>query len=332
MALLLAVACEHKDLCYHHPHKTTLTIVIDWRNCPDAKPTGMCVYFYPVDGSREYIYRDLSRTGGKIDIPDGDYNVICYNNDTDAVDFRGTSEFLTHLGFTREKSVIESVLGSEFDVSNRADGAEDERVVGSPSPMWGCSVTDVSIYGGQVGYTCVPEAERGEEVEVVSHDRVITLYPSDIVCHYSYEVRHVINATYITSVCGTLSGMAPHYYFADGALGDEPVTLPFSTKVCPKADIPDEASFEGEFFTFGHHPSNAKAHKMMFYIFRSGANGNNYAQYDVTDQVDMAPNKRRVHIILDTLNLTKAIPPNGGAFDVEVEGFVDEEEYEIPLG
>ena len=49
-ALLLLASCEHKELCYQHPHLTTVRVEFDWRDAPDASPAGMFVYFYPLEG------------------------------------------------------------------------------------------------------------------------------------------------------------------------------------------------------------------------------------------------------------------------------------------
>ena len=48
--LLLAfmvVSCEHKDLCYLHPHQTMLRILVDWSKFNVEQPTGMSVYVFP---------------------------------------------------------------------------------------------------------------------------------------------------------------------------------------------------------------------------------------------------------------------------------------------
>ena len=88
LALLIALwglsACEHKELCYKHPHVASVYVDFDWRDAPTAAPAGMCVFFYPADGEgrpRRYDFQGV--TGGQIDIPVGHYQVLCYNNDTE---------------------------------------------------------------------------------------------------------------------------------------------------------------------------------------------------------------------------------------------------------
>ena len=41
-------ACEHKDLCYDHPHFATVRVVFDWTKISNHdKPEGRRVVFYP---------------------------------------------------------------------------------------------------------------------------------------------------------------------------------------------------------------------------------------------------------------------------------------------
>lgn len=343
IAILSVVSCRHKELCLQHPHKTSLRIEFDWKNCPEATPSGMYVYFYPANRPGTCFWRDISRKGALIDIPDGDYNIICYNSDSETLRPTGTENFDTHQAFTRFGGALEGADGmgdTDFNgyptTSVRAKEAEDEKVVICVDDLWGCIAVNVSIYDGKVVYTCYPDGDNSKPVDVHNNERVLTLYPTDLVCHYSYEAQHVINATNVVNVCATISGMSGHYWFADGSIANEAVTLPLSTRVERSKDVPTEARFLGEFLTFGHHESNEKAHKMMFYIWRSfGDNGsaNQYAEFDVTEQVDTAHNKRRVHIVIkDTIALEQGPPDPGysGMFDVVIDDWKDVN-YDIPL-
>lgn len=50
-AFLAAVtSCEHKDLCYEHPHPAEIKVVFDWHKAPGAIPESMCAYLLPVSG------------------------------------------------------------------------------------------------------------------------------------------------------------------------------------------------------------------------------------------------------------------------------------------
>ena len=31
---MILFSCEHKELCFHHPHMVTLRVDFDWKNAP----------------------------------------------------------------------------------------------------------------------------------------------------------------------------------------------------------------------------------------------------------------------------------------------------------
>lgn len=73
MLLPLFTACEHKDLCYDHPHSASVEVVFDWTEAPDAHPATMSLYLYPEDGSEPMRYEFTKREGGTIVVPEGMY-------------------------------------------------------------------------------------------------------------------------------------------------------------------------------------------------------------------------------------------------------------------
>lgn len=64
-------ACEHKDLCYDHPHFATVRVVFDWTKISNHdKPEGMRVVFYPTDDeSNTWIFDFPGGEGGKWSSP-----------------------------------------------------------------------------------------------------------------------------------------------------------------------------------------------------------------------------------------------------------------------
>lgn len=47
---MLLNACNHKELCYHHPHTSRVRIDVDWSEFDREQPTGMMVSVYPAEG------------------------------------------------------------------------------------------------------------------------------------------------------------------------------------------------------------------------------------------------------------------------------------------
>ena len=78
--MLIAGACEHKELSFDHSHAVELEIAFDWSEAPEAAPSTMVVQFFTTDG-KHYERRELTRNGGKIRIEAGEYKLLFHNGD-----------------------------------------------------------------------------------------------------------------------------------------------------------------------------------------------------------------------------------------------------------
>jgi len=317
LVVFLAASCDHKELCYHHDHTETLRIVFDWRDASEASPAGMVVWFYPIDGTVGSVLRfDVTGTVGReVHVPPGKYNIISYNNDTELTRFGGTDGFYTHRVFTREGSVLEPASGRRSqrfgDDVPRPDGTASERVVVSPDEVWGCNALEVVVTEQGVSYLCFPLEEKddwyGRPPLVTEH--VITLYPHDILCHYSYEVRNVRNLSSVTNMCAVLTGMAPDEELHNETPGEECVSIPLP------AYKADDTTIRGEFLTFGYHAANTAPHRFGLYLWLRGGKslfyGKSGDEFDVTAQVRGATNPRRVHFVIDGLVVPPVVSEGG---------------------
>lgn len=336
LILLGLSGCEHKDLCYHHDHRVRLQVLFDWRDAPDASPNGMAVFFYPENGGEWYRFDFANIHGGEVSVPAGRYSVICYNNDTPGVFFQNTDTHSSHTAYTRESGLFE-VIGQygRADVLARiprADGAEDERVMLCPDELWGCQALEVEVDEQGVRYICVPESEKDLYDGPLSTETLntITLYPHELTCVYTYEIRNVENLGEVNNMSASLSGMSSTLRLHDEELGLEAVTLPFAASVGS-----DGHTIVGKFITFGHHPSNSKPHRMMLYVWTKAGSfcygsGTGSEKFDVTSQVDNAPNRRRVHFIIDGLTIPSTIDDAEGGFKPGVFDW-NQEDYEIRI-
>ena len=300
VAALGFTSCNHKELCFHHDNSETLRLVFDWRDAPDAAPVGMVAFFYPEDPEMESYRFDFdNRFGGEISLAPGRYRVIAYNNDTSGVLFRGMDSHGEHTAFTREGGLFEPVgQYGKITRAPRARDTENESISICPDEMWGCSEV---------------------EVNVPVEGNVIYLYPHELTCVYTYEIRNVKNLDVVTQMSASLSGMSPELRFCDEELGHSPVTLPF------EANAADDKTITGRFITFGHHEDLPNPHKMMLYVWT--AHGKQYAfgtddkKFNLTDQVHAAPNRRRVHLIIDGLEIPRG--EEGNEFDPSADDWQD---------
>lgn len=291
--------CNHKNLCYDHMHKTRLRVIYDWSDAPDATAKGMCVFFYSIDNPTQYYRFDFANTvGGEIELPEGRYEVITYNNDTEVVKFSATNVYEGHKAYTRTGDLLEPLYGNGTTSNTTTDNGE--RVVVTPDGLWGCHSAEVAVSEHGVTYT-LTRAEGAASSTDANGDQTITLYPHDMLCHYSFEVRHVDNAEHISRISASLSGMSGAMTLSDERLDTENVTLPVGARADGTTN-----KVEGKFLTFGHEESNPAPHRMTFYVVMD--DGSKYVikdgdNLDVTSQVNDAPDQRNVHIVIDSLRL-----------------------------
>ena len=287
-ALLTATACEHKELCYHHAHLETVRVEFDWRDAPDADPAGMCVWFYPTDGSQPSRF-DLDKEGGNVSIPRGDYNIIAYNNDYETVYLSSRNDFSTLEIVTLSGGLFEPLGYSGYSNSR------GERVAVCPERLWGCTAIETVIAESGVSYICVPEKDKeeylGRPVEVKEH--VITLYPHELYSTYSFEIHGIENRDDILRASGSLSSMSTTLILHDETKGEEQATLPFGVEY---DDL--ETPMTGEFLTFGCNREDHDTHSFLLYIWL--ADGTRwYYNFDVTDQIRGAEDHRNVHLVIN---------------------------------
>ena len=319
ISTLIFGACNHKELCYHHPHQIKIKVEFNWQNAPDANPMGMCVFFYSKNDNYSRRVDFIGMQGGYVELAEGEYQIIAYNNDTESVLFAGTGKFGSHYAYTREGSVLEPAIGSTASHAPRAQGAEEERVRITPDKLWGCFLSDVKISSAGVEYSCIHN-----NTIVENKEQIITLYPNDLVCHYSYEILNVSNLGHATLMCASLSGMAGKLSLSTLALDKECITLPLEANM-NRAD----STITGEFLTFGHSLENDTPHNMLLYVWMDNGDkfyfGSDDPKFNVTEQIHNAPNPKRVHLIIDGLKLPKPLQ-NGEGYKPTIDDW--EEEFE----
>lgn len=294
LAVLVAAACEHKELCYDHTHTVDVRVVFDWKNAPDAAPETMSLYLFPKAGGEPLRYEFTDRRGGTITVPMGAYDALGLNSDTERLHFRNMNRRETFEVYTREANLL-AALGVRSDDAPRAEGAQDERAVAQPDRLWCDCAEGIEFKRGVAGQT-------------------VTLYPSRAVRSYTVEIRNAENLKYVKALSGSLSGMAGGLLLDKKEPTAEAVTIPFDASITQ-----EQTGITGGLLAFGPCPQADGVHKLVIYAVLD--NGEKwYYTYDVTRQVREAPDPYHVHILLDGLPLPKPIV-NGGGFQPGVDGW-----------
>ncbi len=290
LATFSLTSCNHKDLCFDHNHNIDTEVIFDWRNAPDAQPSSMALIMFDrnlVNDPIRYIFS--GREGGPIDLPVGQYDAIGMNADlNDWAKFRNQPDIESVEIYTDDAEELEAYQLSSYSVP-RVRGTETERMAATPGMAW---------------------STRSDSIILNPTDthKIITLYPEEIVCHYSVEILDVENLenAHGETIDGTLSGMAEGYLHGKKHPTDTPVTMPFTLSV--DTDI---NGLQGEFLTFGECCDTQRQHILTVYLFLTDGS-KWYYSFDVTDQVSNAPDPHHVNIVIRGLKLPKPIQSDAG--------------------
>ena len=281
------VSCEHKELCYDHPHLANVQVIFDWKNAHGPIPTNMRLYLFPSNRGESFLYEFTNPKGGNISVPTGHYKALCVNYDTETILYRNINQFSNF-----EAYATDGTLGVRATSVPRAVGTEKERIAKSPDRLWCAHINDICI----------------ENLKTV-----LTICPKEITSCYRVKVKNVSHLKYIAQdgISGALSGVSGGLLVSIEKPSTEFVTIPF--KMIQK----DSTTLTADFLCFGHCPSTQKSHKLVIYvIFADGRKC--YYTYDVTSQIHNAPDPRNVFIVLDSLPLPKPIV-NGSGFQTSVD-------------
>ncbi len=301
---IVAGGCRHKELDDVAEPDFRVRVKYDWEKAPQADPDNMSVFFYnPETGMSEFeVFSGNEMEEGKlVNLEAGNWKMTTFNVIESGI-FSDSNE--SHHVSTREGDVLEGALG------NGISRADDETVRITPDMLWG-------------------ESRERLRVNPTPGDKefLVTLYPEELICHYSFEIRNVDNLSHVTNLCASLSGMSGGLDLNSAEVDMESITLPLEA-------APDGSNtIRGEFLTFGYHPLMDTPKIMRLYVWLDdgrklvyGSEGT--GKWNVTNQILNAEDPRHVHYIIDGLGLPT--PMDGSPFDPSADDWVSEE-YEVGI-
>lgn len=308
---LLQQACRHKDLCYGHDEEVTVRVQFHW-DLTEARPAAMRVYFYPIDNADRtlpYVYDFANSIGGTVTLPQGHYQVTCFNIDTDNIFQRGDNSLLTLELYTPERTLSGDAFGTvPQPVSSKGMQLYD-------TPNWICRDMKDNID--------IPLQPDGSEF-------VIDMHPKMAVYEIRFEVHGIQGLNFVHQMKGTLTGVAPSLFAATGQLPADPAAVVFDAGQRDGVVV-------GSFYVFDRTPGYQQQ-ELTLYFWSDDVNV--YASFDVSDQIAdgfaRAGTDRSIPvipiIIQDVgINIEKYIDFSGeGGFSIDVDGWTTVE-IEVPL-
>lgn len=316
LALLLSLGafagCDTDTLMSGCPDDITrggahVSVMFDWGDAPDADPKGMRVAFHPLDSrAGEPLRFDLGgRDGGVVNLGPGRYAVLAYNNDTQTIRFDDLDDWDNASIRTGSSTITEPMTrdGSGNESSYRPVGDEDVKAV--PDRIWGAAADTVTVRNDGTAQN-------------------IQLRPQRMYCDYDYEIKNVANLDRATYMSASITGMCDGVSLSRNSKSGRRCTF-----AIPAAKR-DATTIAGTFRTFGHNTADTTAHFMELYVITNDGRklrfkGGRHTMWDVTDQVENAPDPHNVHIVINGLEIPAANDsvPQGG-FEPGIDGWQDE--------
>lgn len=306
----LLSSCRHKGFCYDHPHGD---IFVEVEYDDDNDPDDIAYLNQYVNATRLMAFNnetgeailasDIARKTNRLLLDANVYNFVALNAGTQSISFNEQEGFYGYLATTRQCTILEPFYASRAEGSD-LDLGNGEPVVIEAEPLWA------------VGAEAV-RCNLGDTVRL----KAIPLH-----CRYTYEMRNVEGLKGVTRVSSFITGMSSGATLSSTTLVDNPVTV-----AVPAYISYDQKSIVGHFMCFGHNPRIDARHRMGLFVEME--NGMKYKliqgeHFDVTKQVVNAPNRRRVHIIIDGVKIPTSTDADAG-FDITVGPWGDGENLDI---
>lgn len=293
-AAFALASCEKVDLCYlTHPHGQPVNVVIHWDEPPVYTPTaGMRTNLLALGPHANYGITDLDYWGGQLNLPlNTVYMPYCY-------DYFGSANIL----FRNEDSAgsIEA-YSTALVRATYTKSFPTENTISEPGYLYMDKIESFSV---------LPSDEPLE----------MHFYPEDVVKVYTFEVRDVRGATYITDTRGAMSGVSGSYFMLNGGLAATSSTMLFSA-------VKDAATnrITGSFRTFGR--LNETNIFTIEILYPSATNGLVQLSWDVTNQIDTGG----THIVISAdIDIIPDSNGGGSGFDAIVDEW-DDVQVPIPL-
>ena len=298
IAFMLLFSCENKELCYDHPHGQQILINIHWPEGVVKPQLGMRTNFFTLNAMPSYGIMDFSADGGSAKMPQGaSYKSVCY-------DYYGSSNvyFRNENNINSSEAYCAPLVWASY---SRAFPTEN-------------TVTEPGLF-------YVDRVER-VDIDVTEGEQVIDFYPENVLKTYTFRIRTITGAGYITAARGAISGMSASYFLASGELAASSSTILFNA-------VADAANnwITGAFRTFGQLEDT---NNFTIEILRPSKDGSTISRtWDVTNQMKNLTSGQEYDIEIIDADIT--ITPydgddgGGGAFDATVKEW---EEEKVKIG
>ena len=337
--IAVAGSCEHKELCYYHPHTAPVKVNVDWSRFPMEDPTGMTAYSYLVGGKENKVFRMISHNIDYItlDLEAGFFNTIVFNQSESEY---GSFEFVNLDDYSSAQVRVLQVK-SNWYVSKATDtkvGTEPEWLaVGRAEKI---EVTEEMVKIAEKEYL-------DQHKDIISRSgtrsvhEVATITPTSVVKQVEFNVfaKGLYN---LRSARAAMEGMTEGRYLSSGKPFTSEVAHTLDTwSVVAEPNDPASGYITSIVSTFGlpeGHSGDPKENKFSISLLL--VDNKTVLTYDyyigdlLTALNELSDIEEKIVINLEIPERLPDVLPvggSGGGFSADVDDWGDEITTEIPI-
>lgn len=277
--VFFVLSCNHKDLLIEDNELYSLNVAFDFSEV-DNTPSAMRVLFYPLNFSGGPYKFDVSGDGGIVTLPEGNYNVLAYNIDTENILEANEDSYNGFYLTTRSYEVATGEVKSNDPTSKARmvrnlfgnqvpKAAEEEDFPLYDSPEWTCCCRYEGLHLDPQYKSVTTDGVRQQSMLLKAQNAVYAV---------NFEVGGIEGLEWASHIRGTLSGIAGGMMVAECQPAPLPGMVSFTAKVDKERSV-----ITGTFFVWGYVPSDESDTRQFMDIYIWGNTGNYFLTQEVTD-------------------------------------------------
>lgn len=326
-ALVTFSGCDRRELTYYESAEITLTV--DWSQSglddEEGAAHGATAVFYPTDGGEPKIFLMGNYSQEAVRLPEGVYDVIVFNRsftDFSNIAFRGNDGYETLEAYNKK-------------IETRTDGETDTRTItGSPEKLASATMEDFTVTEDMLGnYSQTTSGKSAYSVESGDDRCTLHLVPEKRTSEVIAVIR-VEGLNNVRSAICRLDGISESIFLATGKASGQSVAqeFPLSHPVFDEGS-PFNGTLTGTFNVFGiDFTQSHRLHLEAQLVDGKTVFEGDYDNVRVTEK-DNGEGVITIYVEATTDKIPD-VKPEGGSnsgFDVDVDGWGDEVDTDIPI-
>ncbi len=325
--LLLLASCDRRELTYYT--EAEIEITADWSQSgltdEEGAARGATIVFYPTDGGEPKIFLMGNYLREAVRLPQGVYNVILFN--------RSFTDF-SNIAF-RGNGLYETLEAYNKQIETRTDGETDTRTItGSPEELASAAMEGFTVTEDMLGnYSQTAYGKSAHSATAGDGQRSLHLIPQKRTSEVVAVIR-VEGLNNIRSATCRLDGISESVFLATGKTSGQSVSQEF-TLSHPVFDqgSPFNGTLTGRFNVFGIDFSQSHSlHLEAQLVDGKTVFTGDYDNVKVTEK-DNGEGIITVYVEATTDKIPDVKPEggSGSGFDVDVGGWGNEENTDVPI-